>query len=145
MMTKQAKNKYWIILVSLVCLILLASSSQGQVSGQGAPPDPDFPTGGGGPADPGFTYQGYLTQNDTPVNANCDFRFSIYDLHFLIRMAITFVLLAAVMLLMTAINPLATPRKMPEVKDFDATNSRLAMILGGLVIVAVLVFYVKFW
>jgi SSS family solute:Na+ symporter len=74
-----------------------------------------------------------------------DFSFSIYELHFLIRMAITFVLLATVMLLMTAIYPLATPRKMPEVKDFDATNSRLAMMLGGLVIVAVLVFYVKFW
>jgi SSS family solute:Na+ symporter len=74
-----------------------------------------------------------------------DFSFSIYELHFLIRMAITFGLLAAVMLLMTAIYPLAAPRKMPEVKDFDATNSRLAMTLGGLVILAVLVFYVKFW
>ncbi len=70
---------------------------------------------------------------------------SPFELHFLIRMAITFVLLTVMMLLITAVGPLATPRVMPETKGFDGSNSRLAMVLGGLVIVAVGVFYAVFW
>jgi len=39
------------------------------------------PSGGGGPGDVDnwFTYQGYLDDNGNPVNADCDFQFSLWD------------------------------------------------------------------
>jgi hypothetical protein len=42
---------------------------------------PASPTAGGGPGpvDNWFTYQGYLEDNGVPVNATCDFEFSLWD------------------------------------------------------------------
>ncbi len=67
------------------------------------------------------------------------------DVHFLFRMAITFVLLVAVMLALTLIRPLAQPRTMPVRKDIDMTSSPLVIVCGAAVMIAVVVFFVLFW
>ena len=46
---------------------------------------------------------------------------------------------------MTVVRPLAEPRAIPSRGELDATPSRLAMVLGGLVVAAVVAFFVAFW
>ncbi|MBU0638976.1 MAG: sodium/solute symporter [Planctomycetes bacterium] len=71
--------------------------------------------------------------------------YSAYEIHFLIRMLLTFVTVALIMLAMTLSAPLSQPRRIPVRADFDATSSSLALILGGIVIVAVVAFFIVFW
>ena len=65
-------------------------------------------------------------------------------IHFLIRMAITFVLLIAVMAALTVWKPLDEPRTMPERKDFDTSTSPLVKWAGAIVIAAVVAFFIIF-
>ena len=46
---------------------------------------------------------------------------------------------------MTAVRPLPEPRTMPAKEGFDARSSPLAMLLGGLVILGALAYFVVFW
>lgn len=66
-------------------------------------------------------------------------------IHYLHRMMITFVALVVIMGIITLFKPLAEPRKMPDRAEIETENSRLAMVLGGLVMVAICVFFYKFW
>ncbi len=66
------------------------------------------------------------------------------SIHYLIRMMITFVVVTAIMLVQTWLTPLSEPKEMPAKKDFDTTNSPLALVLGMAVIGAVAVFFVVF-
>jgi len=70
---------------------------------------------------------------------------SVMDLHFLIRMMITFCAVTLIMLVMTAVKPLTEPRVMPVREDVDTTPSRLAMVLGAGVIAGVIGFFIIFW
>ncbi len=65
--------------------------------------------------------------------------------HFLIRMLMTFVAVTVVMLLITALRPLATPRTMPVQPDIDLASSTRAKWLGAAVIATVVAFFVVFW
>ena len=65
-------------------------------------------------------------------------------IHYLIRMAITFVILIAVMAALTVWKPLDEPRTMPERKDFDTSTSPLVKWAGGVVIAAVIAFFIIF-
>jgi SSS family solute:Na+ symporter len=65
--------------------------------------------------------------------------------HFLLRMAITFGLITAVMLVWTLARPLAQPRVMPVREDMDMRSSPLVMACGLVVMLAVIVFFVIFW
>lgn len=67
------------------------------------------------------------------------------SIHFLIRMAITLVSVAAVMGLLTWIFPLPEPRSIPEKHDFDMRSSVWVKLFGGAVIGAVVVFFIAFW
>jgi len=69
---------------------------------------------------------------------------ALFEIHFLIRMMITFCVVTALMLMMTAIAPLAQPKTIPVREDVDTTPSRLAMGLGAVVIAAVVAFFVVF-
>jgi SSS family solute:Na+ symporter len=64
---------------------------------------------------------------------------------FLNRMAITFVILIAVLTLMTLIKPLKAPVVMPVQEGFDMTPARGIKWLGPLIIAATLVLYAIFW
>ena len=72
-------------------------------------------------------------------------QWQLSDVHFLIRMLITFMTVAAVMLLITVRIPLAVPRTMPVQVDLDLASSTPAKWLGAAVIAAVLAFFVVFW
>jgi len=68
-----------------------------------------------------------------------------HELHYLVRMLLTFVAVALIMWMMTLAAPLPEPRKIPVRADFNAASSPLAMVLGGFVIAAVVAFFVVFW
>lgn len=67
------------------------------------------------------------------------------DLHFLIQVAVTFQLVLLIMGLMTFCKPLDEPKVLPVREDIDVTTSPEVKVVGGLVIAAVVVFYVIFW
>ncbi|MDP8245174.1 MAG: solute:sodium symporter family transporter [Candidatus Hinthialibacter antarcticus] len=71
-------------------------------------------------------------------------QWQINDVHYLIRMCITFFVVIFVMSAITLANPLAQPRVMPVKADFDMTSSGLAKVLSGFVIAAVIVFFIVF-
>ncbi len=66
------------------------------------------------------------------------------SVHFLIRMCITFFSVMALMSMITMAAPLAQPKVIPKKDDFDMQSSPLAKVLGGVVIVAVIIFFVVF-
>jgi len=67
------------------------------------------------------------------------------DIAFLNRMAITFVLLIAIMAVLTIIKPLSQPRVMPEREHFDMKPAPSVIWLGITVIVITLSLYIIFW
>jgi len=66
------------------------------------------------------------------------------DVPYLHRMLVTFVLLLAGMAALTLRRPLAEPRALPVRHDVDMTTSPLVAVLGGLVVLAVVAFFVAF-
>jgi SSS family solute:Na+ symporter len=70
---------------------------------------------------------------------------TIATIAFLNRMAITFVIIIVVMTLITAIRPLDKPVTMPVQEDFDMTPARSVIWFGGIVIAAVVTFFIIFW
>lgn len=64
---------------------------------------------------------------------------------FLNHMAITFVVLIAVMAIMTWLRPLPEPKELEASGDIDLTPSPLARIVGIGVVIATAVLYIVFW
>lgn len=73
------------------------------------------------------------------------FQWQLSDIHYLIRMLFTLVCVVILMGIVTFLKPLATPRTIPIKEDFDMRSSPLALFCGGLVIVAVILFFIIFW
>jgi len=69
------RHKYTILLALIVSVVILAGSSLAIAQ---SPEPPASPEGGGAPVGPGFTYQGYLTEGVSPVDATCNFRFGLF-------------------------------------------------------------------
>jgi len=67
------------------------------------------------------------------------------SIHFLIQVAITFVIVCAVMVAITLMAPLSEPRRLPVREDMQTPNSKSAMIFGAAVILGVIVFWTVFW
>jgi len=67
------------------------------------------------------------------------------ELAFLNRMAITFAALLAILSLITLIRPRKETKPMPERSQIERHTHRSVPILGSLVILAVIVFYLIFW
>jgi len=67
------------------------------------------------------------------------------SVHFLIRMMITFCAVALIMVAMRLVAPLAEPKAIPARQDVELHNSRLALVLGGVIIGCVAAFFVIFW
>jgi SSS family solute:Na+ symporter len=63
---------------------------------------------------------------------------------YLHRMLLTLAVLVAVMSGITLARPLAEPRRLPVRDDLDTTPSRPALVVGGLVVVAVAAFFMVF-
>jgi SSS family solute:Na+ symporter len=69
---------------------------------------------------------------------------ALFEIHFLIRMMITFCVVTGLMLLITLVAPLEGPKTIPVREDVDTRQSPLAMALGAAVIAAVVAFFVVF-
>jgi SSS family solute:Na+ symporter len=67
------------------------------------------------------------------------------DVPFLNHMAITFISLIIAMAIMTVINPLKEPVRLPVKEGFDIRTSPYVKTLGGLVILITIVLYIIFW
>ena len=66
-------------------------------------------------------------------------------MHFLIQVGLSFVIVIAIMALITLINPLAKPKKLPVREDLEIKTATEVKIAGACVIAAVVVFYIIFW
>jgi uncharacterized sodium:solute symporter family permease YidK len=71
-------------------------------------------------------------------------RFTV-EVHFLIQVAITFLLVLMIMGLITFCKPLDKPRELPVREDINIGTTPEAKLAGGLVLAAVAVFYIIFW
>jgi SSS family solute:Na+ symporter len=69
----------------------------------------------------------------------------VSQIAFLNRMAITFGIVLSAMAIITAVKPLAEPKKMPVREDFDLRPSPAVVWLGAAVIAGVITFYIVFW
>ncbi len=70
---------------------------------------------------------------------------AVPDLVFLNRMAVCFIVVVAVMGILTAVNPLPQPVAMPVNNQIPLESSRSAKLYGWGVVVATLILYVIFW
>ena len=78
-----------------------------------------------------------------PVYGFLHWQFS--EIAFLNRMAITFVIILAVMALITCIKPLAEPKVMPVREEFDMKPAPSVLWLGAIVIAVTIGLYIIFW
>jgi len=69
----------------------------------------------------------------------------IAEIAFLNRMALTFIIILAVLIAMTLISPLSRPVSMPERKQFEMETPKIAKFLGVAIILATVVLYIIFW
>ncbi|MFN3410205.1 MAG: SLC5 family protein [Limisphaerales bacterium] len=67
------------------------------------------------------------------------------SLHFLIQVAITFLLVLAVMAWITLVWPLQEPRPLPERPEMACETTLTVKLAGAAVLVAVAVFFIVFW
>jgi SSS family solute:Na+ symporter len=73
------------------------------------------------------------------------FQFFAPGLHFLIQVAVTFQLVLLVMILLTFWKPLEKPKELPVRKDIDTVTKPEVKIIGGIVLVMIVIFYIIFW
>jgi SSS family solute:Na+ symporter len=71
--------------------------------------------------------------------------YCVSDWSFLNRMAITFIVIIAVLSLMTIWKPMKEPFKLEATTSLDLRQSRSAMVLGVLVVIITLALYAYFW
>ncbi|MHC4760717.1 MAG: sodium:solute symporter family transporter [Planctomycetota bacterium] len=67
------------------------------------------------------------------------------NIHFLIQVGLSFVIVIAIMALITLIKPLPEPKKLPVREDLEIKTATDVKIAGACVIAAVAVFYIIFW
>lgn len=77
--------------------------------------------------------------------AKSDARPGGHDIHFLIQVLLSFIIVAAIMTAMTLISPRTTPNKLPARGDIDLKTEPAVKLAGALVIAAVAAFFIAFW
>ena len=73
------------------------------------------------------------------------FQAFVPDLHFLIQVAVAFLLVLMIMGLITFFKPLDKPKELPVREDIEIRTTPEVKLAGGLVLAAVAVFYIIFW
>ncbi len=67
------------------------------------------------------------------------------ELHFLIQVALTFVIVLTLMALITFFKPLEKPRELPVRAGIEVRTAPVVKLVGALVLAAVAAFYIFFW
>jgi SSS family solute:Na+ symporter len=68
-----------------------------------------------------------------------------HQLHFLIQVLLTFLIVSAAMLVIALVKPLPEPKRLPQRTEMALTTAPVVKLAGGAVMVAVLVFFLVFW
>ena len=84
----------------------------------------------------------WIFQQYTPVQQGTG---TVETMHFLVQVALTFAIVAAIMGLITLAWPLKKARVLPVRKEMDVQTCREVKWAGGLVIAGVILFYMVFW
>jgi len=87
---------------------------------------------------------GAVVRNTEAVSGAAEMLFRFFTMPYLHHMFITFLVLAALMGIITWRSPLSEPRTMP-VSNIDVQPHPLRYVYGGLVLAAVLALYIIFW
>ncbi|MFP4173756.1 MAG: solute:sodium symporter family transporter [Candidatus Hydrogenedentota bacterium] len=87
---------------------------------------------------------GAVVRDTEAVSGAAETLFRFFTLPYLHHMFITFLVLAAIMGVITWRNPLSEPRTMP-VSNIDVHPHPLRYVYGGLILAAVLALYIIFW
>ena len=69
----------------------------------------------------------------------------LFDIHFLIQVLISFLLLSIIMGMITLIRPMESPRRLPVRDEMDLETDAFVKFAGAVVIVSIIGFYVVFW
>lgn len=77
--------------------------------------------------------------------AQTDSNPSGHNLHFLIQVLLTFLIVSAVMAVMAIVKPLPAPRQLPARQDISLETAPVVKITGALVIAGVILFFIVFW
>jgi len=68
-----------------------------------------------------------------------------HEIHFLLQVLLSFVIVAAIMSVITAVSPLAKAKELPVREEISLHTEPVVKIAGGLVILGVIAFFVIFW
>ena len=68
-----------------------------------------------------------------------------HEIHFLLQVALSFVIVAAIMSVITAVSPLSKAKELPVRQEISLQTEPVVKIAGGLVILGVVAFFVIFW
>lgn len=68
-----------------------------------------------------------------------------HEIHFLLQVLFSFVIVAAIMSIITAVNPLPKEKALPVREEISLETEPVVKIAGGLVILGVIAFFVIFW
>lgn len=72
-------------------------------------------------------------------------KWGMHDIHFLLQVLMAFVVVAAVMVVLTLAMPRSKPRELPVREAVSLETDLVVKVAGGLVIAAVVVFFYIFW
>lgn len=68
-----------------------------------------------------------------------------HDIHFLLQVLCAFLVVAALMTVMTLVSPLAKAKVLPVREEISLVTEPIVKIAGGLVILGVVIFFILFW
>jgi len=68
-----------------------------------------------------------------------------HEIHFLVQVLLTFLIVSAVMGLLAIVKPLPSPRQLPVRQEISLQTDTVVKVTGALVIAGVLAFFIVFW
>lgn len=68
-----------------------------------------------------------------------------HEIHFLIQVLLSFLIVAAVMVALTAATPLHKPKELPVREEISLTTEPIVKLAGAAVILGVIMFFIVFW
>jgi SSS family solute:Na+ symporter len=77
--------------------------------------------------------------------AKSDTRPGGHDIHFLLQVLLSFLIVAAIMIVMTLVSPRTTPSSLPVRAEMCLKTEPVVKIAGAAVILGVIVFFIAFW
>ena len=68
-----------------------------------------------------------------------------HDIHFLLQVLLSFIIVATLMAVITAMKPLSKPRELPVREEISLQTEPIVKIAGAAVILGVIAFFIAFW